>query len=137
MSYIEKTLSEDEKILYEFKYHFIEKVGPIFLIIVGLISNIFTLFIPLILGIYRLISIHYTEQGVTTKRGYKKTGIISRNTEELLLTKVETVEIKQGVIGRLLDYGNIYLTGTGNSFLIFRSVTSPIEVKKNLDSLVN
>ena len=132
MGYIEETLTGDEKVEYQFSYHWIKWIFPIILCIGGL----FLFFIPTLFGVYYILKIVFTEQGVTTNRGIKKVGIISRNTEELFLTKVETVEIKQGVIGRVLDYGNVYLTGTGISNLVFDTVSSPINCKKNIDSLL-
>ena len=60
-----------------------------------------------------------------------------RNTEELLLTKVETVELKQGVLGRILGYGDVQLTGTGNSYLVFNTISSPMNVKRNIESILN
>jgi hypothetical protein len=55
----------------------------------------------------------------------------------LLLSKVETIEIKQGIWGRILGYGNVQLTGTGNSNLIFKTIYSPMKVKRNIESLLN
>ena len=119
MGYIESTLSGEEKVEFKFSYHWIVYLSP---------WNIFVL---------PLLKIFFTEQGVTTKKGVKKEGIISRNTEELHLSKVETVEIKQGILGRILGYGNIQLTGTGSSNLIFKTVSSPMKVKRNIETLLN
>ena len=133
MGYIESTLSGDEKVEYKFSYHWIKWVIPVTLFIFG-----FMLFIvPSIFGLYLILKIVFTEQGVTTKKGLKKVGIISRNTEELLLSKVETVEIKQGVLGRILGYGDVPLTGTGSSSLVFNTISNPMNVKKNIESLLN
>ena len=133
MGYIEKTLSGDEKVEYKFSFHWIVWVLPIFFILFG-----FTLmFIPTLYGIYKILVIIFTEQGVTSKKSLKKTGIISRNTEELFLSKTETVEIKQGILGRILGYGNVQLTGTGNSFLTFKVVSNPLKVKRDIESLLN
>ena len=133
MGYIEKTLSGDEKVEYKFSYHWIVWVLPVFLIVFGF----FLMFIPTVIGVYRILVIIFTEQGVTSKKSLKKTGIISRNTEELFLSKTETVEIKQGVLGRILDYGNIVLTGTGDSHLTFNIISNPLKVKRDIDGLVN
>ena len=133
MGYIEKTLSGDEKVEYKFSFHWIVWVLPIFFILFG-----FTLmFIPTLYGVYKILVIIFTEQGVTSKKSLKKTGIISRNTEELFLSKTETVEIKQGILGRILGYGNVQLTGTGNSFLTFKVVSNPLKVKRDIESLLN
>ena len=50
------------------------------------------------------------------------------------LSKVETVEIKQGVLGRILGYGNVIVSGTGSSKVVIRRVYNPIDVKKNIDN---
>ena len=140
MGYIESTLSGDEKVEYKFSYHWIKWVIPVFLLIIFIpqidMENQVTLLL-IIPGLYLMLKIIFTEQGVTTKKGIKKVGIISRNTEELLLSQVETVEIKQGVLGRLLGYGNVRLTGTGSSNLIFHTISNPINVKNNIESLLN
>tara|TARA_B100001964_G_C13806077_1_gene410923 strand:+ start:66 stop:470 length:405 start_codon:yes stop_codon:yes gene_type:complete len=133
MGYIESTISGDEKVEYKFSYHWIKWVIPVILFI----SGFMLFFIPSILGLYLILKIIFTEQGVTTKKGLKKVGIISRNTEELLLSKVETVEIKQGVLGRILGYGDVPLTGTGSSSLVFNTISNPMNVKKNIESLLN
>lgn len=128
MGYIESTLSGSEEVKYKFSYHWIKWIFPVVLCITMYL-------IPV--GLFYILKIFFTEQGVTTKKGVKKVGIISRNTEELLLSKVETVEIKQGVLGRILGYGDVQLTGTGNSYLVFNTISSPMNVKRNIESILN
>ena len=133
MGYIESTLSKDEKIEFIFSYHWWVWCLPV----VSLFLIIVTSGLSILLTIYLSLKIIFTEQGVTSKKGIKKVGIISRNTEELLLSKVETVEIKQGVLGRILGYGNVQLTGTGSSSLVFRTISDPMKVKNNLEGIIN
>ena len=133
MGYIESTLSGEENVEFKFSYHWIMWITPV----IGLFLIPVTVGVSLLFSIYYSLKIIFTEQGVTTKKGVKKEGIISRNTEELLLSKVETVEIKQGILGRILGYGNIQLTGTGSSNLIFKTVSSPMKVKRNIETLLN
>jgi len=114
MGYIEKSLSGNEQIVSKFSYHWI-----------------------VYFNLFKILKILFTEQGVTTKRGIKKEGMISRNTEELHLSKVETVEIKQGVLGRILGYGDVVMTGTGFSSLVFNTVSNPMNVKKKIDTILN
>jgi uncharacterized membrane protein YdbT with pleckstrin-like domain len=52
------------------------------------------------------------------------------------LSKIETVEIKQGILGRMLGYGNVVITGTGSSNVIIAKVSNPIDVKKKIDSQI-
>ena len=133
MGYIEKTLSGDEKVEHKFSYHWIVWISPLFFFVIGFLL----LFIPTAYGVYRAVAILFTEQAVTTKKSLKKKGIISRKTEELLLSQTETVELKQGVLGRILGYGNVELVGTGGSRLTFETISSPLKVKKNIEGMLN
>ena len=56
-----------------------------------------------------------TEFAVTNRRVISKRGFIWRETEEMNMDKVETVDIDQSVLGRILDYGSIRITGTGGT----------------------
>jgi len=56
-----------------------------------------------------------TEFAVTDRRVISSRVFIKRDTEEMNMDKVETVDIKQSIPGRLLDYGTIRITGTGGT----------------------
>ena len=51
------------------------------------------------------------------------------------LSKVETIEIKQGILGRILGYGNVLISVTSSSFVIISKVSNPIEVKKKKNEI--
>src|SRR4029077_3716560 len=48
-----------------------------------------------------------TETDVTHMRVVHKTGFIKRRTFEMSLDKVESVDVNQSILGRLMDYGDI------------------------------
>jgi uncharacterized membrane protein YdbT with pleckstrin-like domain len=121
MSYIEKSIQGDEKIVKTFKIHTIVYLEYI-------------LFLWLIFPIIGLIKLFFIENGLTTKRVIFKSGIISRDTEEMRLSKIETVEIKQGIIGRIFGYGSVIISGTGTSNVVFNYVSGPLNVKKEIES---
>ena len=121
MSYIEKSIQGDEKIVKTFKIHTIVYLEYI-------------LFLWLIFPIIGLIKLFFIENGLTTKRVIFKSGIIGRDTEEMRLLKVETVEIKQGIIGRIFGYGSVIISGTGTSNVVFNYVSGPLNVKKEIES---
>ena len=121
MSYIKKTLISDEKIVATFKLHWIVYLKYILF---------WWLFFPIIW----LIQALFIEYALTTKRVVSKEGVISRNTEEMRLAKAETIEVKQGILGRILGYGTVIVTGTGSSYVAFKTVTDPLKVKRHIDS---
>ena len=70
-----------------------------------------------------------TEIVVTDKRIIHKIGWIARRTEEMNLTKVETVDVRQGIPGRIFDYGTVSIRGIGGGWEPLRRVGSPLELR--------
>ena len=54
-----------------------------------------------------------TEIVVTDRRVIFKRGLISRHTVEMNVSKIETVDVEQGLAGRIWDYGTVLIRGTG------------------------
>lgn len=126
MSYIEESLSTGEEIREIFEFHWVAKL-PMILWIILLIT------IPL--AIWEWLKLRNTEMGVTNKRVILKTGIISRHSDEMKISSIETVEIEQGVLARILDYGTVKVTGKGISDLVFTRIDDPMNVKRKIESV--
>ena len=74
-----------------------------------------------------------TEIAVTNRRVVYKNGLIRRETNEMNMDKVESVQIDQSIFGRMLDYGNVTILGTGEgSFKTLRTIASPIELRNSI-----
>ena len=54
-----------------------------------------------------------TETDVTNLRVVHKTGFIKRQTFEMSLDKVESVDVNQSILGRILNYGDVTVLGVG------------------------
>ena len=50
-----------------------------------------------------------TELAVTTKRIIVKYGFIRRQTIEINLNKAESIQVDQGILGRLFDFGTLVI----------------------------
>ncbi|MEH6499461.1 MAG: PH domain-containing protein [Pseudoalteromonas distincta] len=133
MSYIEDSLSDGERVEALFQLHWFARVP----MIIWIILAIPTLGITLLLALYEYLKLRSIEQGVTNKRVILKTGFISRHTEEMKLNSIETVEIRQGVMGRMFGFGTIEVTGRGLSDVIFKGVDDPMAVKRRIESVSN
>lgn len=133
MTYIEQSLSTDENIESVFKFHWFAWVPMVIYIILGFV----TLGLTWLLAIYEFLRLKFTEQGVTNKRVILKTGIISRKTQEMKLKAIETVEINQGIFGRIFGFGTIRVTGRGISEFLFKGVDDPMSVKRQIESVSN
>jgi len=133
VSYIEESLSAGEKVEGLFKLHWFAWMPMWLWIVLG----IPTLGLTWLIAIYEFLRLKYTEQGVTNKRVILKRGIISRRTEEMKLASIETVEIDQGVWGRLFGFGTVKVTGRGISDVVYQSIADPMAVKRQIESVSN
>lgn len=71
-----------------------------------------------------------SEFAVTTDRVVVKTGLLARNTIEIQLAKVESVQVSQDIVGRLLNYGTITVAGTGGTHEPFTLIDDPMGFRK-------
>jgi uncharacterized membrane protein YdbT with pleckstrin-like domain len=124
-SYVEKALVQGEQVLY---------LGRISLW--SLFPQIFfgVLLTPIVIGLFLLIPawIKYrsTELAVTNKRVIAKFGFVSRHTIELNVAKIESVQVEQGVLGRMFDFGSIIVAGGGNPFERVPGISNPLGFRR-------
>ena len=70
-----------------------------------------------------------TETDVTNLRVVHKTGFIKRRTFEMSLDKVESVDVNQSILGRILNYGNVTILGVGEGKETIDTIASPLEFR--------
>jgi uncharacterized membrane protein YdbT with pleckstrin-like domain len=73
-----------------------------------------------------------TEMAVTNHRVVIKTGLMSRKTIEMLLNKVESIEVSESAVGRMLGYGTIVMIGTGGTPEPFHKMARPLEFRSRV-----
>jgi uncharacterized membrane protein YdbT with pleckstrin-like domain len=95
----------------------LEIVGGIFLVL-GLIALLFAWI--------RRIS---TEIVVTDRRILFKEGFLRRRTMEMNMSKVETVDVVQSILGRIFNYGTILIRGTGSSYEPLSLIGDPLTIR--------
>ena len=137
MGYIEQNLVAGETVVYRARLHWIIFLWPIILLLIALFSFMsrngaggFFLIVGLIWGVSSYINSTSSEFGVTNRRVLIKVGFIRRHSLELLLPKVEGIAVDQGILGRILGYGTIIVTGTGGTKEPFRNIAAPMEFRK-------
>ena len=130
MGYVEKTLGEGERILYRVKFHWLYTLIAILsLIILGWII------IGVIIFFYMMIVKWTTERVLTDFRFIKKTGWIKRNTEEIRIDRMEEINLDQSIFQRLIDAGNISISGMGISDIEMKWIDEPLTFQKKLNDL--
>jgi uncharacterized membrane protein YdbT with pleckstrin-like domain len=67
-----------------------------------------------------------TETDVTNLRVVHKTGFIKRRTFEMSLDKIESVDVNQSILGRILNYGDVTILGVGEGRETIKTIASPL-----------
>lgn len=147
MSYIESNLMNDESVIYKAKLHWVVFLWPVIWLVIAL--SMFSsggeaasaggavIMIAIITGIISFINYSTSEFGITSKRVLVKTGLIRRNSLEVLLTKVEGIQVHQGILGRVLGYGSIIVSGTGGAREPFHKISAPLEFRRNAQEQIS
>jgi uncharacterized membrane protein YdbT with pleckstrin-like domain len=142
--YVDKVLQPGEQVRYRAKLNWILYAPGLALWLVAL-----ALYMMISVPLFQIVSLVVfaagliwiarawfdwwtTEIAVTDRRVIYKTGFISRKTTEMHMDKVESVDVDQSVLGRILDYGDVIVRGTGSGLSPIRKVDAPLELRNHI-----
>ena len=91
------------------------------------------LLLAVLLFIWPFIARWSTELVVTDRRLIAKYGVVSTHSIEIRFDKIETVRVTQGLVGKVLKYGDIVVTGTGSTFDPIRNIANPMAFRAALN----
>ena len=149
--YIDEILQPGERVLYSTNAHWIFYFPAIMAWIVALALFVLsrqTIVEGLVLlclvgsGLVALAALYWTVKGwfhrlttetdVTNLRVVHKIGFIRRRTFEMALDKVESVDVNQSILGRILNYGDVTINGVGEGRETIRTIASPLAFRSSI-----
>jgi uncharacterized membrane protein YdbT with pleckstrin-like domain len=150
MSYLDDHLLEGERIAYRARLHWTVFGSAIAVVVLGVIvALVLRIYAPeywyagaalsgvgLLLAIGPAVRYASSEFAVTDKRVVAKLGFIERESLETLLSKVEAIGVDQRILGRMLGYGTITITGTGGTEESFPRIADPLEFRRQIQSQI-
>jgi uncharacterized membrane protein YdbT with pleckstrin-like domain len=129
MRYIDQSLAPGETILRRGKWPTAFWVAAwAALLLLGLI--IVGVFIFIVAAVRMLT----TDFAVTNRRVVLKRGWLNRRTQELAVESVEGVSLDQSLIARVLGYGRVIVTGTGEATIVFPPMAHPVEFRRAIEA---
>jgi len=75
-----------------------------------------------------------TVVAVTSARLILKTGLIARQSHEMMLDEIEEVMVTQSFPGRMLGYGVLQVRGTGEALIEFPVIGAPMRVRREIET---
>jgi len=161
MSYLTSTLIPGEKIVYQTRLHWIVMLANLVMALalfalggtllwyvsthsglepVTVLGMNITAAVLLGSGLIALLAgavrRNATEMAVTNRRVVVKKGLVQRTTIEMLLNKVESIEVRETTWGRLLGYGTIVVVGSGGSTEPFSQIAHPLVFRSELQQQI-
>jgi len=145
MSYIEESLGPNERVVYRAHFNWLWRArGWIVLVAFLGVAGLFYLeqapyaalaaaAIGVVLFLWLMIPIWTTEVGLTNERLIYKRGFLYRDTKEVQLRAVEEAALSQSVWGRIFNFGQITLHGTGGEDLQLPVLADPITIRRLLE----
>ena len=143
--YIDEILQPGEKVLYSTNAHwmfYLPAIGAWIVAIVFLVlsrmvgTDVLMLVCLAFAAVVGLAALYWsatawfhrwtTETDVTNMRIVHKTGFIKRRTFEMSLDKVESVDVNQSIIGRIMNYGDVTIMGVGEGKETISTIASPL-----------
>ncbi len=145
MSFIEKNLMPNEKIIYRTKKNFIIFLAPVLWILISLFfftnSNpmvqkvaILPLIVALLTGINQWLMYFVSEFAITNVRVMMREGFFIRHTNDTRLAALANVTVNQSLVGQVLNYGTIFINSFGGESDPFRDIDNPNEFQKKLQT---
>jgi uncharacterized membrane protein YdbT with pleckstrin-like domain len=150
--YIDEILQPGEKVLYSTNAHwmfYLPAMGvwavAVMLLVVAAVSSAIPSLVLVCLASASVIGIvalylsfkawfhrWTTETDVTNMRVVHKTGFIKRRTFEMALDKIESVDVNQSILGRMLNYGDVTVNGVGEGRETIRTIASPLAFRSSI-----
>ena len=162
MSYVEKHLIPGETVQYQTNLHWIVMLGhaglAAFFLLAAIAFLVFSfstwhnaeshstaliwlaLVSLVVAGVFLGIGVvkrNATEMSLTNKRVIVKTGLVTRRTIELLLSRIESVVVEEPAMGRVLGYGTVIIRGTGGTPEVFEKIAHPLEFREQVQSQIS
>jgi uncharacterized membrane protein YdbT with pleckstrin-like domain len=150
MNYVRRVLQPGESIVHVTRIHLVTFLPAMiwFVVALGLVIAalslggdlriggyalaVFAVMFGLAAAIPALIRRISTELAVTDRRVIYKAGILARHTLEMNRSKVESVDVDQSLLGRLLGFGTIVVRGTGGSLEPIRMISDPLTFRSHI-----
>ena len=146
MSFLEQNLVPGERLVHRASLHWMVFAPAAVLALVGTACLValdghrwvggLGLGIGAVMAVKPYILLRFSEFGVTDRRVLVKLGLVSRESMDQLLDKVEAVQVEQGIVGRILGYGSVTVIGTGGTRETFGGIADPFAFRRAIQEKI-
>jgi len=136
-----------QRVIYQARLHWVIFVWPAVLLLFGLWLSfsvpsfrevgLMTVLISFAWGILMWLTYQFSSLTIKEKQVILRSGILVRQTIDIPLTKIESIDIRQSIIGSLFRYGTLLITGTGGTRQWMGFLAKPLTCRRHIEQLMH
>ncbi len=137
----------DNDVIYFAKLHWIVFLWPVILFFGGMMLgiefwqlkevSIFLVLFALVWGLITWVNYHFSSITIKKNQVILRSGFLVRQTIDIPITKIESIDIRQSVGGSLLQYGFLMITGTGGTRNSINFIAKPLTCRRYIEQLTH
>ncbi len=109
-------------------------IGLLFILLPPLCYFFF--FVALLIAAFNYIQKSILTLIVTNNRVFIRAGTLKIDTVQMRMDRIESVEVQKTLLGYLLGYGTVIITGTGSQFAFIPFVANSAQIRNALDEVL-
>lgn len=137
----------NQRIVYLARLHWIIFVWPCLLLALGLLIvfsftsfreiGLMTVLIAIAWGFLMWLTYQFSSLTIKERQVILRSGILVRQTIDIPLAKIESIDIRQSIIGSLFQYGSLLITGTGGTRQWMGYIAKPLTCRRHIEQLMH
>lgn len=138
---------EESDIVYFARLHWILFLWPVVLTCIAMLLGIEVSQlkeVALLFVVFSLIWIamtwvtyHFSSLTIKKRQVILRTGMLVRQTIDIPLAKIETIDIRQSLFGSIFGYGTLIITGTGGTRHMIDYLDKPLTCRRYIEQLMH
>ncbi|CDZ75840.1 Bacterial membrane flanked domain protein [Legionella massiliensis] len=137
----------ESNVVYQAKLHWILFIGPVilacFAMFIGIeihqLKEVALLFVVFSLAwiFMTWVNYHFSSLTIKKKQVILRTGMMVRKTIDIPLAKIESIDIRQSIVGSIFHYGTLIITGTGGTRHMIGFLDKPLTCRRYIEQLMH
>ncbi len=137
----------DSDVIYQAKLHWVVFLWPVVLACIAMLIGIkfyllkevalFLVLFSILWAVMMWIKYHFSSVTIKKKQVILCTGMLTRQTIDIPITKIETIDITQSILGGILQYGTLMVIGTGGTRHLISCLDKPLTCRRYIEQLMH
>lgn len=140
-------VNDDPNVVYFTRLHWLIFFGPVMALFVAFALGFYVPPLTQIAAMFQIFALiwiamtwatyYFSSITIQKQKVILRTGILVRKTVDVPLSKIETIDIRQSILGSMFNYGMLIITGTGGTRHFINFLHRPLTCRRYIEQLMN